>query len=175
MTEKADVQTLVTGLATMLAMAITLYSGQVCAASVASPSRLVAEVNQRVEMDHFEIRVYQGKRLVQLPSFMELLVITPLRATREAIDDLAGRSIAIVPPERRSRAWGVYLLASVGLAAAPQPRVLEARYRANAAQLLFGNIFVVKRVLMSSRRSPVTLRVDGHIIDVKPGDALLVL
>jgi hypothetical protein len=157
--------------------------GQVSAASVSSTSGLIAEVRQRVETDNFEIRVYQGKKRVQLPRFMELVVITPLSGTAGTIEDLAGKSVAIVPSEKRANTWGVYIFSSVSFLHRNRGLIREALYdpsqqrqgRLGAAEVLSGNVFVVKQVLISSRRSPVALRLDGRLIQLKSGDVLLVL
>jgi hypothetical protein len=41
--------------------------------------------------------------------------------------------------------------------------------------MLADNVFVVKKVFISSQRSPVELKLDGQVIRLKQGDALLVL
>jgi len=176
-------QTMFTELASILVLAAVLYPGQASAASVSSRSRLVAEVSQRIETDQLEIRVYQGKKHVQLPRFMELVVITPLRGTAGTIEDLAGKSVAIVPSAKRTNTWGVYIFSSVSFLHRNRGFIRGALYdpaqqrqgRLHGAEVLSGNVFVVKQVLISSRRSPVALRLDGRLIQLKPGDVLLVL
>ena len=79
MLKKLHTQTILTGLASIFAVTTIMWPGQASEASVSSTSGLIAEVSQRIQTDQLEIRVYQGKKRVQLPRFMELVVITPLR------------------------------------------------------------------------------------------------
>jgi hypothetical protein len=148
----------------------------------ASKSGFVADVKQRVETDRFEVIVYQGKTRVQLERFVQLLVIAPLQGRTIKVENLVRRSVAIVPPDNRRTRWGVYMLSSVGFLAPRQWLVLNAFYdpaqrqhRSGGAQELADNVFLVKQVIISSERDPVKLRLDGEVIRLKPGEALLVL
>jgi hypothetical protein len=41
--------------------------------------------------------------------------------------------------------------------------------------ILADNIFKVRQVLLSSRKNPIEIRIDGQIHHLKPGQALLVM
>ena len=114
-------------------------------------------------------------------SFLELFIVTP--AGGQTIENLAGRSVAIVPAGKRRDRWEIYLLppeASLG----HQTRLVEASYdpaQGDTVQMLPENTFKVKQVFVSSRRRPVEIKLDGHgesdvyLFQLKSGDALLVL
>ena len=78
------------GLVSIQAFPITLEAGQ--GASTSSTASLGAEVNQRIETDRLQVRVYQGKQLVQLARFRELFVVTPLGGRTQMIQSLVSRS-----------------------------------------------------------------------------------
>ena len=181
MTKEIYAWVILIGLFSIQAFPITLKAGQ--GAATSSTASLVAEVNQRIETDRFQVRVYQGKQLVQLARFRELFVVTPLGGRTQTIESLVGRSVAIVPSKERLDRWEVHVLhAAADLGR--QGRLLEGFYepaqqhirtRIPPEPLLAGNIFEVKQVLVSSRRRPVEIRLDGQVIDLKSGDALVVL
>jgi len=146
---------------------VQVFSPAICAGEnppMATP-KIVAEVRQRVETDRLEVRVYQGKRLVQLAGYMELLVVTPLPGPPSTMENLARKSVAIIRSEKQRDRWEVYqdVWASTGGTG-------DGRYLT-----LADNVFKVKQVFVSSRRKPLELRLDGQILRLKPGDALLVL
>ena len=157
---------------------ITLRAGQASEASTASTGNLVAEVTQRIEPERLDVRVHQGKQLVELGSFVELVIVTPLGD--QTIENLAGRSVTIVPSEKRRDRWEVYVLRSVS-SLGQQGRLLKAFYDPAQELVLPENILKVKQVFVSSRRSRVEIRLDGHsesdsyLFQLKSGDALLVL
>jgi len=178
-----DVYTWVTliGLVSIQAFPITLEAGR--GASTLSTASLVAEVNQRIETDRLQVRVYQGKQLVQLARFRELFVVTPLGGRTQTIESLVGRSVAIVPSAKRPDRWEVHVLRTVAVLGR-QGRLLEGFYEPAQQPLRIGtgqelmlaeNIFKVKQVFVSSRRRPVEIRLDGQVICLKSGDALVVL
>jgi hypothetical protein len=168
------------GLVSIQAFPMTLEKGQ--GASTSSATSLVAEVNQRVETDRLQVRVYQGKKLVQLARFRELFVVTPLGERSQTIASLVGRSVAIVPSAKRPDRWEVHLLRTVAVLGRPG-RLLEGFYepaqdvRTTARQelMLAENIFKIKQVFVSSRRRPVEIELNGQLIHVKSGDALVVV
>jgi predicted alternative tryptophan synthase beta-subunit len=119
--------------------------------------QLIATSTERIDRDLEEIRVYRNGRPVELfPQFHELLTATQADH-REAFASLVGRSVALVPTEAHTGQWDVYL----GVA--------------SSSYTLAGNIFVVKQVLLSSRKNPIVVRVNGQIHSLKPGQALLLL
>ena len=169
------------GLVSIQAFPMTLETGQ--GASTSSTSILVAEVNQRIETDRLQVRVYQGKQLVQLARFTELFVVTPLGGGSQTIESLIGSSVAIVRSAKRRDRWEVYVLRSVAVLGR-QGRLLEGFYepvqqhvpiRIGQELMLAENVFKVKQVFVSSRRRPVEIKLDGQVIYLKSGDALVVL
>ena len=169
------------GLVSIQAFPMTLERGQ--GASTSSATSLVAEVNQRVETDRLQVRVYQGKKLVPLARFRELFVVTPLGERSQTIASLVGRSVAIVPSAKRPDRWEVHVLRTVAvldrqdrrLGGFYEPAQQHVRIRSGQEQMLAENIFKVKQVFVSTRRRPVEIRLDGQVIDLKSGDALVVL
>lgn len=159
----------------------TLRAGQAPAAPTSSTSGLVAEASQRIEADRLEVRVTQGKQTVQLGSFLELFIVTPVGG--QTIENLAGRSVAIVPTGKRHDRWEVYLVPSEAFLG-HQGRLVEASYdpaQGEAAQILPEHTFKVKQVFVSSRQRRVEIKLDGHsegdvyLFQLKSGDALVVL
>lgn len=132
----------------------TPLGAQAAAQSIPRP---VAQVRERIETDRFEVRAYQARKPVRLANFMELFVITPVSATPQNIEDLVGRSVAIVRSQKQPDRWEVY------------------RDVFAASLTLAGNVFKVKQVFVSSAQSPIELRLDEKIVPIKPGDVLLVL
>ncbi len=118
----------------------------------------VGRITQRIDRDHMEVRVFQNGRPIKLfPQFHELIAASPADH-RVGLDQVAGKGVALVPSEKVADQWDIYI--GVG----------------GVAELcLAGNIFVVKQVLISSRKNPIEVRVDGHIHRLKPGQALLVV
>jgi hypothetical protein len=150
---------LIAGLTIFPAFPTVLRARQ--ATSESTPS-LIAEVRQRIDTDRLEVRVYQGRKLVQLPRFMELFVVTPLPKLSQTMETLTNRSVAIVRSEKNPDRWEVYLDVWVGTGGADM-------------LTLAGNVFKVKQVIISSSQSLLELRLDEKIVQIKPGDALLVL
>jgi hypothetical protein len=127
-------------------------------APVQPAAQFIATSTQRIDRDHEEVRVYRNSQPVELfPGFHELLTATP--ADRQmGLDRLVGKSVALVPSEKRADQWNVFTgVGGVG------------------ELILAGNIFKVRQVLLSSRKNPLEVRVDGQIHRLKPGQALLVL
>jgi hypothetical protein len=149
---------LIVGLIIIQAFHTTLCAGQ---ARPESTTNLIAEVRQRIETDRLEVRVYQGKKLVQLARYTELYVVMPLPGPPKTIENLAKRSVAIFRSEKNPDRWEVYQDVWAGAG--------------DELMTLADNVFKVKQVFISSQRSPIELRLDGQIMRLKAGDALLVL
>ena len=127
-------------------------------APVGPAAQFIATSTQRIDRDRAEVRVYRNGQPVELfTKFHELLTATP--ADRQmGLDRLVGKSVALVPSEKRADQWDIFTgVGGVG------------------ELILAGNIFKVRQVLLSSRKSPLEVRVDGQIHRLKPGQALLVL
>ena len=157
MAEKRCLWSVVIVLALMQAFPIYAHPGQ-------DPAVPVAEGIEWVETHRLDIQVYSGKKPVRLEPCRSLLVVTPLGGSRGKIEDLVKTSVIVVRSERKPGRWEVYAGAGVG--------------RSSAFFLPFtlpDNVFKVKQVIVSSSQHLVELRFDGRIIQVKPGDALLIL
>jgi hypothetical protein len=134
--------------------------------------RLVAIATHRIERENRQIRVYQRRQPQRLPFFTELLLAAPV--DRDAIlDNLVGKSVALVPSGTRKGQWDVYGAAVWKGNAGAVSRV--APVRIGAALTLAGNVFVVHRVFVSSTEHPITIESDGQITRLKPHQVLLVL
>jgi hypothetical protein len=132
--------------------------GETKKASVGPAAQLIATSTQQIDRDRAEVRVYRNGQPVELfAKFHELLTATP--ADRQmGLDGLVGKSVAVVPSEKRADQWDIFTgVGGVG------------------KLILAGNIFKVRQVLLSSRKNPLEVRVDGQIHRLKPGQALLVL
>jgi len=125
----------------------------------AGPGALrVATSTQRIDRDRVEIRVYRNGKAVELfPHFHELVTATPTYG-QMLLEKLVGTSVTLVPSQEHAEQWDVFTgVGGVG------------------EQTLAANIFKVRQVLLSSRKSPIEIRVDGQVHRLKPGQALLVL
>lgn len=127
-----------------------------------SPSgyRLIARATKRIERDRMEVRVYQSGQLLEMPRFDELVIVTPVEGPT-AVDTLVRKSVALVRSERRNEEWDVYT------------NVVR-RSRGDDLFLL-GNVFIIRKVVVASRKHPVEVRVDGALHRLKPGETLLIL
>jgi hypothetical protein len=100
------------------------------------------------------------------------------------IESLVGRSVAIVRSAKRRDIWQVYVLSSVAVFGR-QGRLLEGFYEPVQQHVptrmyqnpltLPENIFKIKQVFVSTRQRPVEIKLDGQVIYLKSGDALVVL
>lgn len=127
-------------------------------APVGPAAQFIATSTQRIDRDRAEVRVYRNGQAVELfPKFHELLTATP--ADRQmGLERLVGKSITIVPSEKRADQWDIF----TGVGGVDK-------------LILAGNIFKVRQVLLSSRKNPLEVRVDGQMHRLKAGQALLVL
>jgi hypothetical protein len=122
--------------------------------------RLIARATQRIERDRMEVRVYQSGQLLEMPRFDELVIVTPVEGPT-AMDTLVRKSVALVRSERRSEEWDVYT---------------NVVWRGPRDELtLPDNVFIIRKVVVASRKHPVEVRVDGALHRLKPGETLLVL
>jgi hypothetical protein len=130
-------------------------------APVGPAAQFVATSTQRIDRDRAEVRVYRSGQPVELfPHFHELLAATP-SSRQVGLDRLAGKSVTLVPSEKRADQWDIFT--GVGGAGGVDGLVLA------------DNIFKVRQVLLSSRKNPIEVRIDGQIHRLKPGQALLVM
>lgn len=120
----------------------------------------IAQVKARIETDRLEIRVYQGTRLIQLQSYTDLVVVTPLSASHSTMENLASKSVAIVRSDKRRGSWDVYR---------------DVWSSAGRDLTMSDNVFKVKQVFISSPQAPIELRLDEKVVRLEPGDTLLVL
>ena len=140
-------------------------------------AEFVATTTQRIDRDHVEIRVFQGGKPVELsPNFHELVTATPADH-HTTLDGLTGKTVTVIPSEKRYNAAG---------AAGVNENLLPWRIQADhwdiftgvggvGEQTLAGNIFKVWQVLVCSRKNPIEIHLDGQVYHLKPGQALLVL
>ena len=145
--------------------------------SAEAGAEFIATTTQRIDRDHVEIRVFQGGKPVELsPNFHELVTATPADH-HTALDGLAGKTVAVIPSEKRYNAAG---------AAGVSENLLPWRIQADhwdiftgvggvGEQTLADNIFKVRQVLHCSRKNPIEIHMDGQVYHLKPGQALLVL
>ena len=121
-------------------------------------ARIIATTTQRFDRDHIGIHVFRdGKPVDLFPHFHELVTATP-NDREKGFDKLVGTSVTLVPSEKQAERWEVFTgVGGVGY------------------QVLADNIFKVRQVLLSSRKNPIEIRVDGQIHRLKPGQALLVM
>jgi len=143
--------------------------------------QFIATCTQRIDGDREEVRVYRNGKPVELfPSFHELLTATPADQQR-GLDGLVGKSVTIVPSDKRADQWEVLTgVGGVGAALMHAKRSKDqwdifTRVGGVGDLVLAGNIFKVRQVLLSSRKNPIEIRVDDQIYRLKPGQALLVL
>jgi len=118
----------------------------------------IAILTQRIDPNRLEVRVYQKGHPIKLFPQIHELIIAFRADRRKGLEHVAGSSVALVPSEKIADQWDIYLgVGGVG------------------ELCLADNIFVVRQVLVSSRRNPIEVRLDGSIHRLKPGEALLVM
>jgi hypothetical protein len=124
----------------------------------------VAEANEWVETHGLDIHVFRGKKPVRLERCRSLLVVSPLGEARGTFEALTKTFVTVVRSERKPDRWEVYSGAAGGAGAGMF-----------LSFTLPDNVFKVRQVIVSSSEYLVELRADGRVIQVKPGDALLIL
>lgn len=127
-------------------------------APVGPEAQFIATTTQRIDRDHVGIHVLRnGKPVALFRHFHELVTATPA-AHQGGLDKLVGSSVTLVPSEKQAEKWDVFTgVGGVG------------------ELILADNIFKVRQVLLSSRKNPIEVRVDGQVHRLKPGQALLVM
>jgi hypothetical protein len=90
--------------------------------------------------------------------------------------------VTLVPSDKQADSWDVF----TGVGGVSSRRTAVSKLKAHqwdiftgvggtGELILAGNIFKVHQVLLSSRKSPIEIHIDGQIRRLKPGQALLVL
>jgi hypothetical protein len=145
-------------------------------------AQFIATTTQRVDRDHVGIQVYRNGKPVDLfPHFHELVTATP-NDRQKGLDKLVGTSVTLVPSEKQTDQWDVF----TGVGGVSGRRTGVPKLKAHEWNIFTGvggtgelvladNIFKVHQVLLSSRKNPIEVHVDGQIHRLKPGQALLVL
>jgi len=145
-------------------------------------AQFIATTTQRIDRDHVGIHVYQNGKPVDLFShFHELVTATP-NERQKGFEKLVGTSVTLVPSEKQAEQWDVFTgVGGVSTRSSAAPRLRSHQWDiytgvgGTGDQVLADNIFKVHQVLLSSRHSPIEIRIDGQIHRLKPGQALLVL
>ena len=145
-------------------------------------AQFIATTTQRVDRDHVGIQVYRNGRPVNLfPHFHELVTATPA-GHQTGLDKLVGTAVTLVPSEKQAEQWDVYTgVGGAGGRSAGVPKLRPSQWNiftgvgGTGELVLADNIFKVHQVLLSSRKSPIEVHIDGQIHRLKPGQALLVL
>jgi len=145
-------------------------------------AQFIATTAERIDRDHVGIQVYRNGKPVDLfPHFHELVTATPA-GHQNALDKLVGTAVTLVPSEKQAEQWDVYT--GVGVAAGRSPGVPKLRpsqwdiftgVGGTGELVLADNIFKVHQILLSSRKNPIEIHIDGQIHRLKPGQALLVM
>jgi hypothetical protein len=152
-------------------------------AALAGPeAQFIATTTQRVDRDHVGIQVYRkGKPVNLFPHFHELVTATPA-ARQKGFDKLVGTSVTLVPSDKQTEQWDVFTgVGGVSASSRGGPRLKWHQWDiftgvgGTGELILADNIFKVHQVLLSSRKSPIEIHIDGQIHRLKPGQALLVL
>lgn len=145
-------------------------------------AQFIATSTQRIDRNRMEIRVYQSGKLVELfPRFHELVAATPT-GRQGMLDKLVGTSVTLVPSEKQAEQWdvftgvgGVSAISTAGAKLRPHQWDIFTGVGGVGELVLADNIFKVRQVLLSSRKNPIEVHVDGQIHRLKPGQVLLVL
>jgi hypothetical protein len=148
----------------------------------APEAHFIATAIQRIDRDHVGIHVYRnGKPVVLFPHFHELVTATPADR-QKGFDKLVGTSVTLVPSDKQADQWDVF----TGVGGVSGRRTAVPKLNAHQWDIFTGvggtgelvladNIFKVHQVLLSSRKNPIEIHMDGKIHRLKPGQALLVL
>ncbi len=145
-------------------------------------AQFIATTTQRVDRDHAGIQVYRNGKPVELFShFHELVTATPA-GHQTGLDKLVGTAVTLVPSEKQAEQWDVYSgVGGVAGRPAAVPKLKPSQWDiftgvgGTGELVLADNIFKVHQVLLSSRKSPIEIHIDGQTHRLKPGQALLVL
>jgi hypothetical protein len=145
-------------------------------------AQFIATTTQRINRDHVGIYVYRNGKPVDLFShFHELVTATP-NDRQKGFEKLVGTSVTLVPSEKQADQSDVFRgVGGVSFRPTPVPKLKAHQWDIYTGVggvgelILAGNIFKVRQVLLSSRKNPIEIRIDGQVRRLKPGQALLVL
>jgi hypothetical protein len=145
-------------------------------------AQFIATTTQRINRDHVGIHVYQNGKPVELFShFHELVTATPA-GRQKGFDKLVGTSVTLVPSEKQADQWDVFRgVGGVSFRPTAMPKLRAQQWDIYTGVggvgelVLADNIFKVRQLLLSSRKNPIEIRIDGQIHRLKPGQALLVM
>jgi hypothetical protein len=124
---------------------------------LASPH--IATARQWIERGRREVRVYRSGKPVQLTSFTQAIVVTPLGRAPQ-LESLVRRSVALLRSQERADRWEVYS---------------DVPGMGGNGLVMAENVFIVRQVLLSSRKHRLQLKLNGQAHRLKPGEALLLL
>lgn len=139
--------------------AASAYAQQASARSAWPYGGLIAEANLRIDPNGLAVRVLVSGRPVHLAQPVALFVLTPLGKQGQKLATLDRKRVAVIPSDHRPITWKVYESAQLPL----------------MGPMSVDNIFLVKQVLVSSRPHPVRVILDGRKINLKAGQALVVV
>jgi len=145
-------------------------------------AQIIATTTQRVDRDHVGIQVYRKGKPVELFShFHEIVTATPADR-QKGFDKLVGTSVTLVPSDKQADQWDVFTgVGGVSASSTGGPRLkwhhwdIFTGVGGTGELVLADNIFKVHQVLLSSRKNPIEIHIDGQVHHLKPGQALLVL
>jgi hypothetical protein len=122
-----------------------------------SQGQRIGILTKRIDTHLLDVHVYQsGQPVALFPQLHELVTAVPADG-RKGLEDIQGRSVALVPSAKAANQWEVF------------------RGVAGGELCLADNIFVVRQVLVSTRKKPIRVQVDGTTHRLKPGEVLLVM
>jgi len=122
-----------------------------------SQGQRIGILTKRISTNLLDIHVYQnGQPIALFPQLHELVTALPADGGK-GLDEIQGRSVALVPSAKAANQWEIF------------------RGVAGGELCLADNIFVVRQVLVSTRKKPIRVQVDGETHRLKPGEVLLVM
>jgi hypothetical protein len=142
--------------------------------------RPIAIATERIDRDRAEVCVHHGGRVVELPRFTELVVVTPLRPETR-LTRLVNKTLLLVPSKKREGEWDVFTYNHEEARLFPTPGLrpvffgVQRRGPLQDELALPDNVFRVKQVLLATSENPVEVSVGSDRYRLKRGEALLVL
>jgi len=122
-----------------------------------SQGQRIGLLTKRINTHLLDVHVYQsGQPIALFPQLHELVTAVPADG-RKALGDIQGKSVALVPSAKAANQWELFSGVAGG------------------ELCLADNIFVVRQVLISTRKKPIRVQVDGETHRLKPGEVLLVM
>ncbi len=131
----------------------------------------VGVATRRIERDRQTVSIYQGAKRLELPHFLEMVVIKPV-SQPESLRRLLGTRVLLVPSDKRRDEWNVFgepaetseILRPVSLVLGQvDPLTLP------------DNVYRVRLVIVSTAKNPVAVHAGSEVYQLTPGEALLVL